>query len=108
MQKYYHKGAFFQSVTDGKVNASGVEEVYKKDYSAPTGDDVYLRSEKIPEIMKVRNFGKRGRTKWTHLSNEDTSRLGDDYSLKRPRQRRRDDNNHNNDFAPRAARERNQ
>ncbi len=42
MQKYYHKGAFFQSVTDGKVNASGVEEVYKKDYSAPTGDDVYV------------------------------------------------------------------
>ena len=35
------------------MNASGVEEVYKKDYSAPTGDDVYLRSEKIPEIMEV-------------------------------------------------------
>ncbi len=54
-----------------------------------------MRSEKIPEIMKVRNFGKRGRTKWTHLSKEDTSRLGDDYNLKRPR--RRDDS----EFTPR-------
>ena len=79
MQKYYHQGAFFQSVSDNKHASGGVEEVYKKDYaSAPTGEDRFNKSV-LPEVMQVRNFGKRGRTKWTHLSKEDTSKLADDY-----------------------------
>ena len=28
MQKYYHKGAFFQSVTDGKVSSAWTNETF--------------------------------------------------------------------------------
>jgi len=79
LQKYYHKGAFFQNVSDGKLAVNDkVEEVYKKDYSAPTGEDLYNKAV-LPKVMQRRNFGKRSQSKWTHLSAEDTSKLGDDY-----------------------------
>lgn len=62
MQKYYHKGAFFQDL----------DILKKRDYSQATQDAVDVRS--LPSVMQVRDFGKRGRSKWTHLANEDTSK----------------------------------
>lgn len=67
MQKYYHRGAFYQ---DDK------EEVFQRDYSAPTIDEV-RKKELLPKVMQVKNFGLAGRTKWTHLVNEDTSSKDD-------------------------------
>ena len=79
MQKYYHKGAFFQSVSDHKLaKEEKVEEIYKKDYSAPTGEDKYNKAV-LPKVMQRRNFGRRGQTKYTNLADQDTSKLGDDY-----------------------------
>ncbi|KAI9339647.1 hypothetical protein BDR26DRAFT_380327, partial [Obelidium mucronatum] len=62
MQKYYHKGAFF---TDEEI-------VAKRDFNQPTLEDKFDKSI-LPEVMQVKNFGRSGQTKWTHLSKEDTS-----------------------------------
>lgn len=67
MQRYYHKGAFYQ---DDEA------EVLKRDYNAPTVADMVDR-QALPEVMQVRGdkFGKGGRTKWTHLTKEDTTQV---------------------------------
>jgi microfibrillar-associated protein 1 len=63
MQRYYHKGAFYQDQ----------EILQKRDFTAPTVDDV-RHKEALPSVMQVRgDWGKSGRTKWTHLANEDTT-----------------------------------
>ncbi|KII86356.1 hypothetical protein PLICRDRAFT_177908 [Plicaturopsis crispa FD-325 SS-3] len=61
LQKYWHKGAFHQD-----------EEILKKhDYTEATEStlDVSL----LPKVMQVRDFGKRSRTKYTHLVDQDTT-----------------------------------
>ncbi|KAJ3062211.1 Microfibrillar-associated protein 1 [Quaeritorhiza haematococci] len=63
LQRYYHKGAFFQDTE---------EEVVKRDASAPTLEDRFDKTI-LPEVMQVKKFGRAGRTKWTHLANEDTT-----------------------------------
>ncbi|TKY88163.1 hypothetical protein EX895_002873 [Sporisorium graminicola] len=61
MQKYYHKGSFFQDM-----------DILKRDYTEKTTKDVDV--SKLPKMMQVRNYGVKGRSKWTHLANEDTSK----------------------------------
>lgn len=79
MQKYYHKGAFFQTESDDRDGAGG-EEIFKRDFSAPTGED---RMDKtiLPKVMQVKHFGRSGRTKWTHLVAEDTTDWNNPYGL---------------------------
>ncbi|KAI8464933.1 MAG: splicing factor, Prp19-binding domain-containing protein [Monoraphidium minutum] len=72
MQKYWHKGAFFQEAPDDTRGTAGGEAIFSRDYSAPTGEDVFDKAS-LPAVMQVRNFGRTGRTKWTHLLAEDTS-----------------------------------
>jgi microfibrillar-associated protein 1 len=71
MQKYYHKGAFFNDDSENLLN---------RDYNQPTLEDKFDKSI-LPSVMQVKNFGKQGQTKWTHLSKEDTSQVGFLYSL---------------------------
>jgi microfibrillar-associated protein 1 len=73
-QKWYHKGAFYQDTGD--------VDLLHRDFNAPTLED---RSDKtlLPSIMQVKDFGKRGRSKWTHLVAEDTSKKGDVDRLSR-------------------------
>lgn len=63
MQKYYHKGSFFQDM-----------DILKRDYTETTSKDVDV--SKLPKMMQVRGgtMGVKGRSKWTHLANEDTSK----------------------------------
>lgn len=72
MQKYYHKGCFFVENPDDSRQTTATSDISGRDFSAPTGEDKMDRTV-LPKVMQVRNFGRRGRTKWTHLSNEDTT-----------------------------------
>ena len=69
MQKYYHKGAFYQ----GSDN-EGNNDIEERDFNMPTGED---KTDKtfMPSILQKRQgtFGRKGNSKWTHLTNEDTT-----------------------------------
>ncbi|KAF8425166.1 splicing factor, Prp19-binding domain-containing protein [Tirmania nivea] len=67
MQKYYHKGAFYQDDS----------EILKRNYATALVEDQTVNKEILPKYMQVRGeeYGKRGKTKWTHLAAEDTSKV---------------------------------
>ncbi|KIY66805.1 hypothetical protein CYLTODRAFT_437293 [Cylindrobasidium torrendii FP15055 ss-10] len=61
LQKYWHKGAFHQD-----------EEILQRhDFTEATESTMDVSM--LPKVMQVRNFGKRSRTKYTHLLDQDTS-----------------------------------
>ncbi|KAK3863668.1 hypothetical protein Pcinc_028897 [Petrolisthes cinctipes] len=63
LQKYYHRGSFF---------LDGEEDVYKRDFSGATLEDHFDKTI-LPKVMQVKNFGRSGRTKYTHLVDQDTT-----------------------------------
>ena len=76
MQKYYHKGAFFMD----EDSIKNPNDVRTRDYNEPTLEDK-IDKQKLPEVMQVKNFGKRGRTKYTHLADQDTYAKGEVGSI---------------------------
>ena len=72
MQKYFHKGAFFQD--DAKAEGLDRRDIMGSRYA----DDVANR-EVLPEYMQIRDMtklGRKGRTKYKDLKSEDTGRWG--------------------------------
>lgn len=65
LQKYYHRGSFYMDEDD---------MVYKRDFSAPTLEDHFDKTI-LPKVMQVKNFGRSGRTKYTHLVDQDTTQF---------------------------------
>ncbi|KDQ64375.1 hypothetical protein JAAARDRAFT_27997 [Jaapia argillacea MUCL 33604] len=64
LQKYWHKGAFHQD-----------QEILKRhDYTEAT--ESHMDVAFLPKVMQVRDFGKRSRTKYTHLLDQDTTSGG--------------------------------
>ncbi|RLN59053.1 hypothetical protein BBJ29_003110 [Phytophthora kernoviae] len=68
MQKYYHKGAFY--VDDDSIHTK--DDVRNREATEATLEDKFNR-EMLPTVMQVKNFGRAGRTKYTHLADQDTS-----------------------------------
>lgn len=72
LQKYYHKGAFFhENIRDMETN---------HEWTAATGEDKWIDRTMLPKVMQVKNFGRAGRTKYTHLKNEDTTKTDDPWA----------------------------
>jgi len=71
LQKYYHKGAYFQE--EDETGNAKIGPVMMRDYGAPTGKDAIGDKAAMPKVMQVKNFGMRSQVKWTHLAAEDTS-----------------------------------
>eukprot|EP01065_Artemidia_motanka_P032145 TRINITY_DN39194_c0_g1_i1.p1 TRINITY_DN39194_c0_g1~~TRINITY_DN39194_c0_g1_i1.p1 ORF type:complete len:477 (+),score=168.74 TRINITY_DN39194_c0_g1_i1:54-1484(+) len=75
MQKYFHKGAYFMGTQEKGMEK---EKVYQRDFGAAVGMDK-ADKELLPTAMHKRgaDFGKKGQSKWTHLTAEDTSYVKD-------------------------------
>lgn len=83
MQKYYHKGVFYmdeKSMKDGAqvkrrrdfADPVAKPDVRRRSYAEATGEDRFNK-EALPKVMQVKNFGRKGQTKYTHLRDQDTS-----------------------------------
>ncbi|KAL8908954.1 MAG: hypothetical protein Q9207_000530 [Kuettlingeria erythrocarpa] len=80
MQKYFHRGAFFQD--DAKAEGTDRRDIMGSRYQ----DDVVNR-ELLPQYMQIRDMtrlGRKGRTKYKDLKTEDTGRWGQ-YDDRGPR-----------------------
>ncbi|KAH0362261.1 hypothetical protein KCU65_g8178, partial [Aureobasidium melanogenum] len=76
MQKYHHKGAFFQ-------DDEQLAEISKRDIMGAKFQDDSGNREILPQYMQIRDMtklGRKGRTKYKDLKAEDTGRWGaEDY-----------------------------
>jgi microfibrillar-associated protein 1 len=88
LQKYYHKGVFYmdntslgesqtikssqQATTDADKNKDIRVDARLREYNEPTLEDKYNK-EALPTVLQVKKFGFRGRTKYTHLVDQDTT-----------------------------------
>lgn len=52
MQKYWHKGAYYQTSADDQFQEANVDEIFKRDFSGATGEDKFDRSI-LPKVMQV-------------------------------------------------------
>jgi len=83
MQKYYHKGAFFQD------KAQNGEDIYNRDFNEPVPEDA-IDKKILPKVMRVRRgqFGRQGQVKHTHLVDVDTTDFTAAWALNEKIQRK--------------------
>lgn len=72
MQKYFHKGAYFQD----DIKAEGLD---RRDIMGSRYQDDVVNRELLPQYMQIRDMtrlGRKGRTKYKDLKSEDTGKWG--------------------------------
>lgn len=69
LQKYYHRGGFFQDKA-----SNGEEPLYNRDYHEPLEEEKFDK-QLLPKAMQLRRgqFGKKGQVKHSHLTQVDTT-----------------------------------
>ncbi|TNV78573.1 hypothetical protein FGO68_gene13112 [Halteria grandinella] len=75
MQRFYHKGAFFQGDQDSNP-------LFSRDYNMPVGEDKMDKSV-LPAVLQKRRgqTGQKGNSKWTHLTAEDTTNFDPQHRI---------------------------
>lgn len=68
LQKYFHPGSFYLDEAD---------PIFKRDFNQPTGQDKTVDRMLLPTVLQVKKFGLKGRTKYTHLTDQDTTKRAD-------------------------------
>lgn len=58
------------------------DDVRKRAVDGATGADM-VKKENLPKVMQVKNFGRSGQTKYTHLADQDTSNWESGWFKKR-------------------------
>ena len=90
LQKYYHRGAFFldkeedvfkRDISSGKTQKFNLQRYQNKKikftyivFFSATLEDKFDKTV-LPKVMQVKNFGRSGRTKYTHLVDQDTTQF---------------------------------
>ena len=86
LQKYYHRGVFYlvrvflaidllPFTTHHPFAVQDEEDTtLKRDFAQPTLEDHFDKTV-LPKVMQVKDFGRAGRTKYTHLVDQDTTEV---------------------------------
>jgi len=71
MQRYHHKGIFFQDDND---------PLFNRDFNIGVGTDNFDKTS-LPQVLQVRRGQefKKGRSKYTHLADQDTTNFDPQY-----------------------------
>ena len=75
LQKYYHKGVFFQDEAEDDPN-----HIYNRDFNLPTWEDTIDKTN-LPKLLAKRrgNVWKKSQSKYTHLNDADTTNFDKDF-----------------------------
>ena len=77
LQRFYHKGSFFQNESQGNM-----DHLYNRDFNMPIAEEKRDLSS-LPKILQKRrgNLFKKGQSKYTHLTAEDTTCFVPDFKI---------------------------
>ncbi|KRX05423.1 hypothetical protein PPERSA_05532 [Pseudocohnilembus persalinus] len=77
MQKYYHKGAFYQGDEEDDPNS-----ILNRDFNVAVGEELFDKSQLRNFQQKRRGmYGVKGQSKYTHLTDQDTTNYDPSFKV---------------------------